>query len=198
MKNMRNQAGFADIWLVAIWAIVLLGLVSGIVFGVTHYLSGVRAEAMAAGKAECDAAYKARDNAQLRTALGRVKELEEAAREAERKHGLATAAIQSKLSKEIANGKAAEQRILADIGSGKLRVRGSAFQTGSCPAVGDRGAVGTAGAGTAGSDATAACKLSPEAERVVLAIGRDADETALQLAAAQAMIAQDRLTCNGP
>ena len=195
---MRKQRGIADLRLVVIGSIVILGLISGIVFGVTHYLSGVRAEAKAAGRSECDAAYKGRDNEQLRAALGRVKELEEAAREAERKYGVAIAEIQAKLKKEQANGKDAEERILADVAAGKYRVRGEAFQAGSCPAVSGGSAGSAAGAGATGSDGATACKLSRAAESDILAIGRDANETARILAAAQAVIVQDRITCNGP
>lgn len=193
---MRRQRGGILLYLAA--AIAILALISGIVFGVTHYLSGVRAEAFAAGKDTCDAAYKGRDNTQLQTALARVKTLEDEARVAEYDYNKRVAAIQRQLEREKANGKAAEDRILADVAAGKYRVRGDAFQAGGCPAISGGSQGRPVSAGAAGSDGAAACKLSAEAERSVLDIGRDANETARILAAAQAIIAEDRRLCGQP
>lgn len=191
----RQRGAIARVWLYLAGALLVLGAIWGIAATVSGYLSSVRAEAAKAGRDECDAAYKLRDNAQLREAMDRVKTLEDAARATEREHAAALTEITAKLAKEKAHGRAAEKRILADIASGKLRVRASAFYAGACPADSGGSAAGAPGAGAGGSDAPEACDLSAAARSDLLAVGRDADDTARQLAAAQAVIVEDRRVC---
>jgi hypothetical protein len=191
----RQRGVIATRWLYLAGALLVLGAIWGITATVSGYLTGVRAEAAKAGRDECDAAYKLRDNAQLRKAMDRVKALEDAARATEREHAAALIEITAKLAKEKAHGRAAEKRILADIASSKLRVRAGAFYTPACPAVDSGSAAGPPGAGAGGSDAPEACDFSAAARSDLLAIGRDADDTARQLAAAQAVIIEDRRVC---
>lgn len=191
----RQRGAIAMVWLYLAGVLLVLGAIWGITATVSGYLTDVRAEAAKAGRDECDAAYKLRDNEQLRDALDRVKALEDAARKTEREHAEAITTITGKLLMEKANVQAAENRILSDIASGKLRVRAGAFYASACPAVSGGSAASPPGAGAGGSDGAAACQLSAAAQSDLLAIGRDADDTASQLAAAQAVIVEDRRVC---
>jgi hypothetical protein len=193
---MKRQRGvIATGWLYLAGVLLVLGAIWGITATASSYLEGVRAEAVKAGRDECDAAYKLRDNAQLRTALDRVKTLEEAARKTERAHAAELTSIGNQLTKEKANAKARKNKFDADIASGALVVRGDAFQAGACPAVSGGGAGSAPGAGAGGGDGPPACELSAAARSDLLAVGDDADDTAIQLAAAQAVIVEDRRVC---
>lgn len=191
----RQRGAIAMVWLYLAGALLVLGAIWGITATVSGYLTGVRAEAAKAGRDECDVAYKARDNAKLREAMARVKVLEEAARKTEGEHAIALSGINDQLAKEKAHARIRKKQFDADIASGKLVVRSSAFQTGACPADGGGSAAGPPGAGAGRSDAAQACELSETARGDLLAVGDDADDTARQLAAAQAVIVEDRRVC---
>ena len=195
---MFKQRGMAQGWIAVIGLLAILGALWGIIHAATSYVDGVRVEAKKGGKDECDAAYKERDNVALTEALAKVRELQTAARKLETANAKETERIRSQLEKEKARGKATEDRVLADIASGKLRVRGDAFQAGACPAESATGTAGAVGANTGGGDGAPRCKLSGETEKSVLGIGREADDVVRQLDACKAVAIEDRRVCNAP
>ena len=196
---MNKQRGvIATGYLILAGALALLAMLWGLTHAVTSYLGSVRAEAEQAGKDTCDAAYKARDNAALKVALDRVKALEEQARLQEAQNAKDMEATRLTLAKEIQNGKTTEKRVIADIASGKLWVRTSAFQGRDCSTSSGGSTKGEVGKPSTGDNGSSTCKLSPETEGRVLAIGTDADNVAKQLTAAQQVILSDRVLCNVP
>ncbi len=196
---MNKQRGvIATGWLI-LAGVIAAGLVlTGLVKVWNNYTNGIDQAGYDRGVAQTNASYTERDNKQLQTALVRVKTLEDAARAKEAAYAADMEGVRSQLEKEKTNAKAAEKRVLADIAAGKLRVRASAFQAGACPAVGGGSEARAVEPGAGGSDGPPRCQLSATARSDILGIGREANEVVAQLAAAQAVIASDRVLCNAP
>lgn len=192
---MKNQRGMADGWMLLLGVIVVLVLVSGIVYGVTSYLDGVDAKGYQRGKEETEANYAQRDNEALQEALGRVKQLQEAARAKEQAHGVELARIDRERQQEAANARkqAERDRAAARDGSLKLRDPGRTAGAPDC-----RGGTGPAPGAPAGErDGKAGTDLSPEASGFLLDLVNEADDVARQLADAQQVILAQQKTCNG-
>ena len=193
---MKNQRGIATGWLYLIALIVILGLVSGIVYGVKSYLDGVDERGFQRGKKETEAAYAERDNEQLRTALDRVKQLEDEARAKERAHAIELARIDKQRQQEKADARKQAERDSADVRSGALKLRDPGAPT--CPSIGGTGLRPAPGASAGGGDGTAGTDLSAAAAGFLLGLANEADDVARQLASAQAVIVEQITTCNGP
>ena len=185
-------------WLI-LAGVIAAGLVlTGLVLAWNKYTTGIDQAGFDRGVATTTAQYTARDNAQLQTALTRVKVLEDAARKTESAHAAAIVKVSDKLAKEKANAKLAEKRVRDAIAAGDLRVRDAAFKAGTCAPVGAGSQPGATTASASGSNGAPRCQLSDATASDLLAIGRDADEVVAQLTAAQAIIVADRAACNAP
>ncbi len=193
MRDQRGVIATGYIWLAG--GIAVLALLVVLARVTTGYLDGVRAEAKKAGEDTCDAAYKLRDNDQLKAANARIKELQDTARTLERGHAAKLATITGQLNKEKADGKDRQAQFDVDIAAGRLVVRGAAFQAPSRPTDNGGGKVSASVTGSGRGDGKAACELSPAARSDLLATGDHADDTARLLAACQAIIEEDRRIC---
>jgi hypothetical protein len=111
----------------------------------------------------------------------------EAARSSERDHVLTISAIEATHQKERQDEKAKYDHMLADLRSGALRLR-SRF---ACPAASPRGVPDPA-AGAGDSPPTSESGLQSADVLLLVQLADDADQVALQLKAAQAVIAADR------
>lgn len=192
--NRSKQRG-ATIWMYALAALLLIGALTGLVVAWNHYTDGLDKRGYDRGIAESTAAYTTRDNKALADALARTKTLEEAARATERGHVAALATVEKQRLEALANGETAEKRVLARIESGDLVLRPGAFTAGACPTVSPGSQVSPAVSSTAGTAGAGNCGLSPDAERRVLAIGKDANRVRDKLTACQQVIAEDRRVC---
>lgn len=186
----RGVIAAGYIWLVG--AIIILFLLWRGIAVYSNYMNDVRDAAKKAGSDECDAAYKARDNTELKAAQDQILALEGAARKAEVGHATELQKANEKLAKEKRDADDRKKQFDADIASGKLVVRRDAFQTGGGTSQGDNGKVGGTASAPGGSDAGTACQLSATARSDLLAVGSDADDTARALALAQTVIIADR------
>ena len=193
---MKNQRGIADLWLVAIAAIVLLGLVYGISHAWISYVDGIDAKGYARGVKETETKFVERDNAKLAAANKRIEELTAQVHaqeeEGQRKQDL----IAQQREKDRQNAQAVHDRDVAAALNGTLGLRFPGKNTGSAarsnPDPGTK-----AGTAAGGGDGAATCELSRQANADLYALVDDADDVAKQLASAQQVIVQDRLTCNG-
>lgn len=191
---MRLQRGFT---------LLELGLALGIALAIAaaiHATAGAvkdwKDEIRAAERKAVLLEVATRDNIKLIAANKRIQELEAAQQAQEAEHAARLAAVAKDLMKEKANVQAEKDRIAADIAAGRLVRNVAAFRWDGLAGSGG-GRLGPAGTGAGGGNEAAACELSAEAQGRVLDIGAEADEVAKQLAAAQAVIEEDRRLC-GP
>lgn len=137
-----------------------------------------------------DAAWTKRENKTLRAANKRIADLEEAARDQERKHAAAMAAASTNYQKEIAHVQADRDRAIAALRSGALRLYDNGIATASAGADGSE--TGPAGASAGRCDGQARGQLSiPFSEFLVGLLG-EADQVVKQLTACQAVVESDR------
>lgn len=193
---MKTQRGIADGWLYLIGVVVVLGLISAIIYGVTSYLNDVDAKGYKRGKEATEAAYAKRDNEALRIANAEIQRLQNEARARELEHTKKLAVIAAQRAKEKADAQKQKDNDRDAIDSGALELRDPGAA--ACPAPGGGGAAAAAGSGGAGSDAKAGRNLSPAASRFLLDLVNEADDVARQLASAQQVIEEQIRTCNTP
>lgn len=193
---MKRQRGITNGWLYLIGLIIILALLAAIGYGIKSYLDGVDAKAYQRGKQETEAAYAKRDNQALREANAEIQKLNDAARAHEHADAEALAKIDQQRAKDAKNAEDKRKRDVADARSGALGMRDPGQVTRCAAASGlSPGPAAKPGAGV--SDGDAAGGLSREAVQFLLVLADDADDVAKQLASAQAVIRQDRVTCGG-
>lgn len=193
----RRQRGIATGWLYLIGLILLVGALTGLVVAWDNYTSGLIEQGHDAGVAETKAAYTQRDNAALQAANLEILRLTADVRTKEEAAAVKVAAIAAQLAKEKIDGQAQRARDVADIRAGLIKLRDPGADPAGALACDPRAGTETA-AGAARGDGRAPGGLSGASAEFLLGIADDADVLAHQLAAAQAVIRQDRLTCNGP
>lgn len=133
-------------------------------------------------------AWQARENAELVTANGKIKTLEEGARKAEQDKAAALAAISTDYERKLSDANKQRAADAAAVRAGSLRLRDP-----SAPGLRACGSLPTeAAAGTGQRDGGAAGELSGEATQFLFDLTADADQVAIQLQACQAVIAADR------
>jgi prophage endopeptidase len=131
--------------------------------------------------------WQKRDNDSLTTANAKILKLEQAARDAERRHAEDLEVISAGYQKELVNAKAQRDRDVSAARSGALSLRFHAEGSGACA-----GGTGQTAAGAAGRDGPATAELPREVAAGLFAIADDADEVVRQLSACQAVIRADR------
>ena len=196
MPSTQKQRGIADLWLVAIALICVLGLLFGIEKVWVSYINGIDAKGYARGVKETETKFVERDNAALAAANKRIEELTAQARaqeeEGQRKQDL----LAQQREKDRQHAEFIHDRDVAAALNGTLGLRFPGKNTGSAarsnPDPGTK-----AGTAAGGGDGAATCELSRQANADLYALVDDADDVAKQLASAQQVIVQDRLTCNG-
>ncbi len=193
---MKKQLGIADGWVYLIGLIVVLALVVGGMYEVKSFIDDVDAKAYARGVKETEATYAQRDNAALKVANARIAELTDAVRAAEQEGQRKLDLIAQQREKDRLNAKAQRDRDVAAARAGTLVLRDPGQSNTACAPAGDRSSPAEAGASAGSGDGRAKTGLSGEAAEFLLTLTDDADDIARQLAAAQQVIAQDRLTCN--
>ena len=190
MAARRFQRGVADMWLVAIGAIVILSLLAGITYAVKSYLDGIDSKAFARGKKETEATYAQRDNNALRAANAKIQELQTAARAKEAEHAAQLNDIAANYRKGQADELAHKDRVIAGLrdGTAKLYVTLAARAES-----GGRSAGTEAGACAGGTDGVGGSGIlaEPDATFLVTEASR-ADRIAGKLRACQAVIRADR------
>ncbi|BEV15813.1 lysis protein [Herbaspirillum sp. DW155] len=167
-------------------ALAALGLLVAAVYalrglGQEHYRQGQQAERLM---------WTGKENAALRSAHARLRELEEKARAAEARHAQTMAAISTQYQKDLSNERLAKDRALAAVRRGELRLYDPAGRAVSVGGV-QRGDACPAGPRAAGGDDAAPGELSTPAAEFLLALTGEADEVTHQLTACQAVIAAD-------
>ena len=193
---MKKQLGIADGWMYLIGLVVVLALIVGGIYEVKSFVDGVDAKAYARGIKETEATYAQRDNAALKAANARIAELTDAVRAAEQEGQRKLDLIAQQREKDRSNAKIQHDRDVAAARAGTLVLRDPGQSNTACTAAGDRGSRAEAGASAGNGDGRAKAGLSGEAAEFLLTLTDDADDVARQLAAAQQVIIQDRLTCN--
>lgn len=190
---MYRQRGFITLTPNVILTIVVIAASAALVFAVHLFTSSLVAKGHQAGKAECEAAYVARDNKQLEDTLAKLTALQK-----EKDALEATAKADSLTMQQQLKEKINENRTLADrnrLLTGSRGVRNDAFVG---PTNCDRSPEGETPRPPTGSDGTATCDLSPGTKQSLRDIGLRADKTAIQLAACQKLLLSDRKFCNSP
>lgn len=196
-EPVKSQRGIVEGWILLIGVLLLIGAVTGLVVAWKSYTDGIDKKGYDRGVKETTTAYAQRDNEALKLKAARISELETSARAMEAKHAQQLAAIETKRIKEKSDAKAQHERDQADIAAGKRKLfdpNAIACQSG----VGDQRAGAETSAGTAGSNGGATGELSRQATEFLYDFANDADDLARQLASAQAVIIEDRVTCNQP
>jgi hypothetical protein len=134
-------------------------------------------------------AVKAADAQVLAASAARIKAMEEAARKAEADHAAAIAAVSDGYNKEIQSVQANNQRVVAGLNAGLVRLRDRWAVPGrDCPAPGAAAGSGRDNAAASGRD------LSATASGFLLRLTARADYLAAQLRACQALVREDRKT----
>ncbi len=186
------------VWLYLAGAIAVIVALTGLVLAWNKYTAGLDQKGYDRGVAETTAAFQKRDNAQLQAALAAQHAAEVLAAQAERTALKSQSDASQAYSKGVNDGKAKTAVLVAAARAGSLQLRDPGNQTGACPArSGPTGEASLAGP-AAGGDGGTGAKLSAEASGFLLALTGEADDTARQLAAAQAVITSDRVLCNAP
>lgn len=171
----RRADGAGVIRLVVVLAVVL-ALIGAYVYGRSDGQDIERAATMA------------RDNAALTAAATRIREAEERRRAAEHGHARRLDEIATDYQREKANAKMQNDRLLADLRDGRVRLRIAAERA----AAGDRDTSGQASAAACRSDGAAGGELPGPTSADLLALADDADAIVRQLASCQAVIVEDR------
>jgi len=194
---MNKQRGIADLWLVVIGGLALLGLLSGLVYGVTSYLTGVDQKGYDRGVKESEAKYAKRDNEALRLANIEIQTLHTAARAKEQAHQADMDAIETKRLQEVQRAKDQRDHDIAAVVAGTIKLRDPGQTAAGADSGGQRPG-SEAGASAGKCDGRAGGQLSPAASRFLLELANEADDVTRQLGSCQAVINADRATINGP
>ncbi len=197
VRPLNRQRG--NIYFYFVGALLALGLLWGLVHAWDSYTSGLVAQGKREGKAEADAAYKARDNEQLQAVIAERDKLQ---RDKDTKEADARVQVQrarNELLQEQENAKLLEENILARVADGSLQLRGTgSAQAGSCTPSGGSGAPGaTAGTAAGNNDAGQGGVLSASDSTFLIREALRADEVVRLLTTCQAVIVLDRKLTNG-
>jgi len=134
--------------------------------------------------------WQTRENLQLQAANQKIRELAEQAREAERTHAEANAAISDYFQGELQNEKKRHDADLAAVRDGGFRLR-DRYSAAICPGP-DR--VPETAAPAERHHGAEGAELSRESTIFLLGLASEADQIVMQLQACQAVIAADRVT----
>lgn len=195
---MKRQRGIADGWLYLIGLIVVLGLVSGIVYGVTSYINGVDAKGYARGRQEVEAAWQEREAKINGEAAARIAAADARVREAERRGAQDVADVRTEYQRLVKGKDNALQIALNSLHAGT----GGLFVNAQCPDTAGAAPGGNAPGGTAGAaaraDGTRRAELSAADSEFLLTLGSQADTVAIRLGKAQDLIASYYRLCGKP
>lgn len=136
-------------------------------------------------------AWQAKDNEQLRLANAEILRLETEARTTEAGHQKRLVDIANNIVKDKRNDALQHQADLDRVRNGSLILR----DPGATGLKVCAGAAGALGAGPGGGDGAGGAQLSGAAAEFLLTEASRADDIARQLAAAQAVIVEDRRVC---
>lgn len=177
-----RQRGFAstDLW-------IALGVAAAVALGAWLIWS----TAFAAGVAERDAAWLARDNAELRAANAKIARLNREAREKESQHQQALAAVSAGYQEDLKHAEDQKRRDVAAARAGTVRLRDALATCNATRGSGARESIAAAG----GRDAAAGAELSPAATEFLLGLANDADAVARQLTRAQDLVREYYRAC---
>jgi len=161
-----------------IWAIL------GIILALSAMGSGI----YVAGKRATRAEYAERDNAAIKAAYeARDAALVKVA-EAENKHRTDMAAIVSTTTEKVSNVQTNLTRALADVATGKLRLRNLA----RCPAPSDRGSPGQTGSATGLAADADADRRAKEDAGFLIAFSAERDKIAVERNSCAEIATRDR------
>jgi len=168
-------------WLEVLIILIVVAAIIGAIYayGDEQFGLGQKAE-----RAE----WLSRENTELTEANALIVALEEAAREKERQHALAMAAVSAQYQEDLRDEKATRDRVVADLRSGaqRLRIELARRET----AGGSGTAEGSASAGRCDGETHA--ELSVAASEFLVGLASEADEVVRQLTACQAVVTADR------
>lgn len=139
-----------------------------------------------AGGRASDERWQARTDAAQAEAMSQTEQLQQQARELERKSAEAMGAIDSAYQRGRTDAQAEAGRTIADLRAGAVRLR----ERFTCPA-GTAGGVPTSSTSTGGSDAAQGGGLSAEDAGFLVRLAEQADAVTLQLQACQAVVRRD-------
>ena len=194
---MNKQRGeIAPIWLYLAGAIALVLALTGLVAAWESYTTGLDKKGYDRGVSETESAYKTRDNKQLQAALAAQEAAEDRAAQAEAKADAAAAVASNNYQKGVQDGQKQTDARIAAVGAGTLRLSDPGHQARPSPACGLGIGASSPLTAVSGSDDAAPAGLSAEASGFLLKLTGEADDTARQLALAQARILSDIETCN--
>jgi hypothetical protein len=138
-------------------------------------------------------AWQGRENAELRTANGRIRELEEGARHEEAAHALALQEKSAAYERKLIDEQDLHARDIAAVRAGARKLRDPGATT-RCPVRSD---AAQAGPGAGERDGEAGGELSPAAAEFLLGEASRANAIVEQLTACQAIVIEDRKLCGG-
>ena len=158
--------------------------------------SGIDERGYQRGKSETETTYAKRDNKQLVDAQQKILDLQADIRTRESKGDADQAAISATYQEQLSHAHAETDRLVDAVRRGDVRLRDPGANVAACAGGGDGGRTTVAGA-AGGRDGPAGGELSREAAEFLLSEAGRADAIVRQLAAAQAVILNDRKICNG-
>lgn len=182
-NNRQRQRGIADLWMLLIGVLVVLGLIAAIVYGVKSYVDGERQIAYQAGEKTERALWQKRESEELAAANTEILRLKSALDEQAQRHINELAAAGADYENKRRENEARSDRFIGDVMSGRIVLRDpgrTAGRQGAGPGAGNA-AAGTVGAG----DAAAGAALSLEATRFLWGEASLADAIVDQLTLAQ-------------
>ena len=194
----RQRGVIALIWLYLAAAFILVAVLTGLVVAWKSYTTGLDKAGYDRGAAETTKAFQKRDNAQLQAALAAQRAAEVQAAQAERIAATAQSVASDNYLKGVDDGRKQSVALVAAARAGELRLRDPGNRPGTSSACPPATAPAPTAAASAANHDAAGAQLSAEAVEFLLALAGEADDTARQLAAAQAVILSDRVLCNGP
>lgn len=193
---MNKQKGAVSVLFT--YGMILLTLATAVAFGVHKwnvFTAKLDRQGYDRGKQETEVGFALRDTQQLRRVIALKDAAVKRADEAEAKAAANELQASTNYQKGVKDGKTRTAALIASGARlrdpGKPKDAGSA--SGGCSA--PSGAPVTA---ISGGDASPGSELSAEASGFLFRLTEEADTVAKQLNLAQARIASDMLTCNGP
>lgn len=194
----RQRGVIAAVWLYFMAAVLLIGAITGLVTAWNVYTKRIEAQGYERGRSETESAYKTRDNAQLTEVIAKLKAAEKRAKDLEDAKSAADNLAVANYQKGVQDGKAKTAAFIADVRAGRIRLSDPGAQTRPSTTVCSGTGQSTSIAATSGGNGEARVNLSAAASGFLLTLTGEADDTARQLAAAQAIIVSDRVLCNAP
>lgn len=182
-----------------VYGVVVLAALAAVA-GAVLYVQHVRASALKAGteqgRREALLEVAQRDNKQLVAARAEIARLQARVDKLEAEHQEEVARIDKEGQDALRAKQAEHNRFLDDLVAGRIRLPGQGRDDGGCAPGGDE-PEGTALAGAGVDHGEAGAVIPAGFGEFLVAQAKRADKVAIQLRGAQALIVEDRKTCNG-